>query len=616
MALDLSSILLGLALAGIPLLAVLWQVQRRASTLHAELAMLNERLNTAQLAQEGLSAQLDASRDEISDLGQANAAKQAELAALRREVELSQLERDNARDAAHAWSLERSQKEAELRRLDAHAAALAAELREQQDSHQQRLSDLQGSRDELRAQFAELAGKIFDEREQRFADTSSERLGQLLDPLKERIQSFEKRVEESYQQEARERFSLGKELERLQQLNLRLSDEATNLTRALKGQKTQGNWGELILERVLEHAGLEKGREYQTQVSLKGPDGERFQPDVLIMLPGDKQVVVDSKVSLTAYQQYVGADDDVIGQAALKQHVLSLRNHVKGLAGKDYKRLEGLHSLDFVLLFVPIEAAFSAALQAEPNLFQEAFDRNIVIVSPTTLLATLRVIDSLWKQERQSQNAREIAERAGWLYDKFVLFIQDLDEVGNRLQQLDKAYAAARNKLTEGRGNLVSRSEQLKLLGARASKSLPADLLERAMPDVDGVAHPAEYARQARSSCRRLRPIAQRSLILKPGSVWHTAAPDFTTATPSDAACGRCYGIRFCLDYSGTCRLSRALKAAGFTGLGRYSRPAACTSAIISGRPSALITTPGTGSPNRARSQRIRSVPTSPPSRW
>lgn len=492
MALDLNSILLGLAVAGVPLLAFIWQLQRRASAHHAELALLEERLNMAQLAQEGLNAQLDASRDEISDLGQANAAKQAELAALSREVELLQVERDNARDAAHAWSLERAQKETELRRLDAQSAAQTAELREQQESHQQRLNDLQGSRDELRAQFAELAGKIFDEREQRFAQTSNERLGQLLDPLKERIQSFEKRVEETYQQEARERFSLGKELERLQQLNLRLSDEATNLTRALKGQKTQGNWGELILERVLEHAGLEKGREYQTQVSLKGPDGERFQPDVLIMLPGDKQVVVDSKVSLTAYQQFVAADDQVIGQAALKQHVLSLRNHVKGLAGKDYKRLEGLHSLDFVLLFVPIEAAFSAALQAEPNLFQEAFDRNIVIVSPTTLLATLRVIDSLWKQERQSQNAREIAERAGWLYDKFVLFIQDLDEVGNRLQQLDKAYAAARNKLTEGRGNLVSRSEQLKLLGARASKSLPPDLLERAMTDVNGVAHPAE----------------------------------------------------------------------------------------------------------------------------
>jgi DNA recombination protein RmuC len=449
------------------------------------------------MAHDGLNAQLDACRDEISDLSQANAAKQAELAAACREVELLQIERDNARDAAHAWNLERANKEAELRRLDAQAASLHAELREQQESHQQRLDDLQGSRDALRAQFAELAGKIFDEREQRFAENSQQRLGQLLDPLKERIQSFEKRVEESYQAEARERFSLGKELERLQQLNLRLSDEATNLTRALKGQKTQGNWGELILERVLEHAGLEKGREYQTQVSLKGPDGERFQPDVLIYLPGDKQVVVDSKVSLTAYQQYVAAEDNAIGQLALKQHVVSLRAHVKGLAGKDYKRLDGLHSLDFVLLFVPIEAAFSAALQAEPNLFQEAFDRNIVIVSPTTLLATLRVIDSLWKQERQSQNAREIAERAGWLYDKFVLFIQDLDEIGSRLQQLDKAYAAARNKLTEGRGNLVSRSEQLKLLGARASKSLPAELLERAMADVDGL--PEETGEESQS---------------------------------------------------------------------------------------------------------------------
>ncbi len=486
MAMDLTSLLLGLAGAALPLLMLAWQLQRRASSSQSELSVLEERLASAQLAQEGLAAQLDASRDEVSDLSQANALKQADLAALRREVELLQIERDNARDAAHAWNLERAAKENELRRLDAQAASLHAELREQQESHQQRLSDLQGSRDELRAQFAELAGKIFDEREQRFAETSQQRLGQLLDPLKERIQSFEKRVEESYQAEARERFSLAKELERLQQLNLRLSDEATNLTRALKGQKTQGNWGELILERVLEHAGLEKGREYQTQVSLKGPDGERFQPDVLIMLPGDKQVVVDSKVSLTAYQQYVGSDDPQVAQAALKQHVLSLRNHVKGLAGKDYKRLEGLHSLDFVLLFVPIEAAFSAALQAEPNLFQEAFDRHIVIVSPTTLLATLRVIDSLWKQERQSQNAREIAERAGWLYDKFVLFIQDLDEVGNRLQQLDKAYSAARNKLTEGRGNLVSRSEQLKLLGARASKSLPSDLLERAMTDAEG----------------------------------------------------------------------------------------------------------------------------------
>ena len=324
MAIDLTSLLLGLAGAGLPLVALAWQLQGDWRSSKQTPSLLDERLSTAQMAQDGLNAQLDATRDEISDLGHANAAKQADIAGLRREVELLRQGREDAQDAAQGWSLERASKEAELRRLDAHGASLAAELREQQESHQQRLTDLQGSRDELRAQFAELARKIFDEREQRFAETSQQQLGQLLNPLKERIQSFEKRVEESYQQEARERFSLGKELERLQLLNQRLSDEATNLTRALKGQKTQGNWGELILERVLEHAGLEKGREYQTQVSLKGPDGERFQPDVLIMLPGDKQVVVDAKVSLTAYQQYVSADDEAIGQFALKQHVLSI----------------------------------------------------------------------------------------------------------------------------------------------------------------------------------------------------------------------------------------------------------------------------------------------------
>lgn len=483
MAVDLASILLGLVAAAVPCLGWALQLQRQLSARQSELALVQERLSSAQLAHEGLQAQLEACRDEISDLSEANVVKQTTLAAQARELELLQIDRDNARDAAHAWQLERANREAEQRRLEAQAARLEAELREQQESHQQRLEDLQEARDTLRAQFAEMATKIFDEREQRFTQTSQQHLGQLLDPLKERIQAFEKRVEESYQQEARERFSLGKELERLQQLNLRLSDEATNLTQALKGQKTQGNWGELILERVLEHAGLEKGREYQTQVSLKSADGERYQPDVLIMLPGNKQVVVDAKVSLTAYQQFVADTDAESAQAALKQHVQSLRSHVKGLSSKDYNRLDGLHSLDFVLLFVPIEAAFSAALQAEPNLFQEAFDRQIVIVSPTTLLATLRVIDSLWKQERQSQNAREIAERAGWLYDKFVLFIQDLDELGSRLQQVDKAYAAARNKLCEGRGNLVSRSEQLKLLGARASKSLPGELLERALAE-------------------------------------------------------------------------------------------------------------------------------------
>ncbi|MFT5781600.1 MAG: DNA recombination protein RmuC, partial [Pseudomonas sp.] len=491
MLIDVPNLLLGLLLSlllvALPLACSLWRLQQRAHIVQQERLLLDERLRTLQLGQEALAAQLDDSRGEGLQLRNVHARQQTELAVVRRESELLRIECDSARDALAQSVDGAANKDGELRRLDAERAGMVVELREQQDSHQQRLADLQNSRDELRAQFAEMAGKIFDEREQRFAETSQQRLGQLLDPLKERIQSFEKRVEESYQHEARERFSLSKELQRLQELNQRLGDEATNLTRALKGQKIQGNWGELVLEQVLEHAGLTKGREYLTQVSLHSADGTRFQPDVIIQLPGDKQVVIDAKVSLTAYQNMIVSEDDAARALALKQHVLSLRSHLKGLSLKDYQRLEGLHSLDFVLLFVPIEAAFATALQADPGLFQEAYDQHIVIVSPTTLLATLRVIDSLWRQERQSLNAREIAERAGALYDKFVAFVGDLDEVGNRLQQLDKAYSAARNKLTEGRGNLVSRAENLKSLGARASKSLPAELLERsgAAPALD-----------------------------------------------------------------------------------------------------------------------------------
>ncbi|MCQ4347720.1 DNA recombination protein RmuC [Pseudomonas stutzeri] len=441
--------------------------------------MLEERLTASEQARAALAGQLEQSRGEAQGQQRLLLTLQGENAALRRDSQLLAAERQRAAEAAGQWQAERLQREEELRDLAAERAALASALREQQQGHRQRLEEVQAARDELRAQFAELAGKIFEEREQRFAESSQQRLSQLLDPLRERIHSFEQRVEQSYQQEARERFSLGRELERLQQLNQRLGEEAHNLTRALKGQKTQGNWGELVLERVLEQAGLEKGREYDTQVSLRSASGERFQPDVLVRLPGERQVVVDAKVSLTAYQQYVAAEDETLRAQALRQHVQSLRGHLKGLSAKDYQRLEGLHSLDFVLLFVPLEGAFAAALQAEPGLFEESFAQNIVIVGPTTLLATLRLIDSLWRQERQNLNAREIAERAGALYDKFVLFVQDLDEIGNRLQQLDRAYASARNKLVEGRGDLISRSEQLRQLGARASKSLPADWLAR-----------------------------------------------------------------------------------------------------------------------------------------
>ena len=480
MVFDPLNFLIGSMTVVLPAALGLWRALVRVSASQLTVSLLEQQLASQQVQLAQCQEQAHTLEQALDQAQGQLARSQAQLAAFNKEAELLRHAQGEQQQQLREQQQLHANQEAELRRVAAERAALEAELREQQSHHQLRLNDLNSARDELRAQFAELAGRIFDEREQRFAQTSEQRLGQLLDPLKEHLKAFEKKVEDSYQNEARERFSLGKELERLQLLNQRLGDEATNLTRALKGQKTQGNWGELVLERVLEQAGLEKDREYFTQVSLKSAEGERFQPDVLIQLPGEKQIIVDAKVSLTAWQQWIAAEDEASRQQALKQHLISLRAHLKGLSGKDYQRLEGLTSLDFVLLFMPIEAAFAAAVQAEPELFQEAFAQRVVIVSPTTLLATLRVIDSLWRQERQSQNAREIAERAGQLYDKFVAFVGDLDEVGTRLGQLDKAYAAARNKLVDGRGNLVGRVENLKLLGARASKALPAELLDKA----------------------------------------------------------------------------------------------------------------------------------------
>jgi len=440
---DAASLLAGALAAATPLAFLLWRSER------------------------GKAGQ----RLEMQQVREASASAEAQLAALQRENRLLAEERKEREQ-------EREQKEMQLRALASERAAMQAQLAGQQENAQRRLADLQAARDELRAQFAELAGKIFDEREQRFNETSGQRLTQLLEPLRERIGHFEKRVEESYQNEARERFSLAGELKRLQGLNQRLSDEASHLSLALKGQKTQGTWGEMVLERVLEHAGLEKGREYQTQVSLRSMEGERFQPDALIHLPGGRQVVVDAKVSLNAWQQLTGTADENERQVLQKQLVASLKKHIKGLGAKDYQRLSGLQSLDFVLIFVPIEAAFAAALQVEPGLLLEAFQQQIIIVSPTTLLATLRLIDSLWRQEKQSQNAREIAEAAGSLYDKFVGLLADLDDIGKQLEKLDESYAKARNKLGSGRGNLLGRVENLRKLGARTSKTLPDRWLE------------------------------------------------------------------------------------------------------------------------------------------
>ena len=302
--------------------------------------------------------------------------------------------------------------------------------------------------------------------------------------IQEKISEFEKKVEETNKESIKGHASLKEQLQMLKEMNQQVTQEAKNLTTALKGQsKTQGNWGEFILESILEKSGLVKGREYVVQESLTAESGKRFQPDVIINLPENKSIIIDSKVSLVGYERFISAEDEHEKQLGLREHINSIRSHIKNLSGKNYQNLYQLESLDFVLMFMPIEPAFAYAVQSDPSLFSDAFEQNIVIVSPSTLLATLRTISSIWRQESQNKNALEIARQSGEMLDKFAAFVDDLISVGKGLVGAKDNYDKAMNKLSEGRGNLISRSEKIKKLGAKASKSLPPNILNRA--DID-----------------------------------------------------------------------------------------------------------------------------------
>lgn len=352
-------------------------------------------------------------------------------------------------------------------------------LEEERNQHRDKLALLQNAREQMTLEFKNLANEILEQKGKTFTDINRQNIHDILKPLGEKIQLFEKKVEETYNRESNERFSLAKEIKALQELNTRISEDAVNLTNALKGEsKTQGTWGEVILERVLEKSGLTRGREYEIQVSLKTADGRSRQPDVIVHLPENKDVIIDAKVSLKAYEQYCSEVDEARRADCLKLHIQSIRNHIKALSDKDYHNLEAVRSLDFVMLFLPVEAAFSLAVGQDNNLFTEAFDRNIILVGPSTLLATLRTIQNIWRYEYQNKNALKIARQAGTLYDKFVRFVGDLEEIGKRLVQTQDAYDEAYKKLCTGRGNLVSNVEKLKVLGARASKQLDDSLLE------------------------------------------------------------------------------------------------------------------------------------------
>lgn len=341
-------------------------------------------------------------------------------------------------------------------------------------SSEQNKAEAKNLQGQLTLQFENLAQKIFDEKSSKMTDQNFKQLTTLLDPLKERIKDFEKKVEDTYSTERAERSHLKGEISKLIELNQNMSKEAQNLALALKGEnKTQGNWGELILENILERSGLRKGEEFYTQETLRGSEGEILRPDVIVRLPDGKHLIVDSKMTLTAYEASISAFNDSDKEKFANAHVESLKRHVSDLSSKKYHLADQIISPDFVMLFMPLEPAFALAFKMKPELFEQAWEKNIAIVSPTTLLSTLRTVASLWKQERQQKNALDIAKRGGELYDKFAGIVKDLEVLGDRLGSVQKVHTDIMGKMTTGRGNLISQVEKLKELGAKAEKSLP-----------------------------------------------------------------------------------------------------------------------------------------------
>jgi DNA recombination protein RmuC len=344
-------------------------------------------------------------------------------------------------------------------------------------------SELENVHKKYTTEFENIANRILDEKSQKFTEQNKTNMDVILNPLKDNIKRFEEQVQKAYKSESDERITLKTEIKNLVDLNKQISEEANNLTKALKGEnKTQGNWGELILEKVLERSGLVKDQEYRLQYSTSNDDGKRIQPDAVIMLPDNKHIIVDAKVSLIAYEAFVNSVTDDERSVLIKDHLLSVRTHVKSLSEKNYPTSTDFNTPDFVLLFIPIESSFIVAVQADQELFNFAWDKKIVIVSPSTLLATLRTIASVWKQERQTKNAIEIAKQSGALYDKFVGFIEDMDKIGKSIDASRTAYDGAINKLHKGSGNLVKRAQDIEKLGAKTTKQIASKFIENDEP--------------------------------------------------------------------------------------------------------------------------------------
>lgn len=487
-----------------------------------ELALLNERLTTSieetnslqselvasQQLSETVRQQLESSRNECAQLSErasrvpilelelktastASMEQNQQISILRQKLgaaestvasqlnEIARLEGESQK-----LTIRRDQLLGDLQTLNNQFTETSTTLEAERNQNNEKLALLNDAREQLSNQFKALANDILEEKSKRFTEQNQTNIGQLLEPLKVKLTEFQGKVEEVYVQEVKERSALASQVKHLMDLNRQLSDDANNLTRALKGSsKTQGNWGEMILEKILESSGLRKGCEYDVQESHTLPDGSRLQPDVIIHLPEERHIIVDAKASLNGYEEYVNAEDETGREMALKRHINSVRSHIKELSDKNYQDIHGVKSLDFVLMFIPIEPAFMLAISQDNEMWQDAWKRNVLLVSPSTLLFVVRTVAHLWRQEQQNRNAQEIARRGGELYDKLVGFVEDLKGIGNRLNQAQNDYEKAYGKFVGGKGNVIRQAELLKGLGVKPSKSMPTEILDEAMEE-------------------------------------------------------------------------------------------------------------------------------------
>ena len=414
----------------------------------------------------------------LSQLEQFKEQAQQDRLAAEKQLAQAQQEKENIRSEKEALAIQLSKSETDF-----------DNLLERNREQKQEVEQLQ---EKFTKEFENLANKILEEKTSKFTEQNKENLKNILSPLQDKIQLFEKKVEDTHKESIDYHAALRQQIIGLRDMNEQMSKETLNLTKALKGDsKMQGNWGELVLERVLEKSGLEKDREYFVQQSFVTEEGNRVFPDVVINLPDGKKMIVDSKVTLTAYERYINEDDDTLKAQHLKEHVISINRHVEQLGNKNYQDLYQMESPDFVLLFIPIESAFAVALNEDTSLYNKAFEKNIVIVTPSTLLATLRTIDSMWTNQKQQENALEIARQAGALYDKFEGFVADLVKIGKKMDEAKVEYQGAMNKLVDGKGNLITSVEKLKKMGAKAKKALPENIINRAASSDDS-AHSIE----------------------------------------------------------------------------------------------------------------------------